>query len=74
MKETTKQPKYYGKKNTTPEQDNWIQDLISKGYNIAGVVNKNDKSAVKNMMGDIKADLTDAEDDGRDREWDEAND
>ena len=59
-----KKPKYYGKKVTTPKQDDMIQDLIDKGFNIAGVINKNDDSAIRSMFRDIKADLDKEDSDG----------
>ena len=49
--------KYYGKKVTTSEQDKVIQKMKDKGFNIVGIVNKNDDSAIKSMFGDIESDL-----------------
>ena len=57
MKDNKEKLKYYGKKVTTSKQDIEIQKLIDMGINIVGVVNKNDDSAMNNMLGDIKSDL-----------------
>tara|TARA_R110002020_G_scaffold69102_2_gene180097 strand:+ start:107 stop:298 length:192 start_codon:yes stop_codon:yes gene_type:complete len=57
MKDNKKKLKYYGKKVTTSEQDKAIQKMKDEGFNIVGIVNKNDDSAIKSMFGDIESDL-----------------
>tara|TARA_Y100000593_G_scaffold24271_1_gene48296 strand:- start:260 stop:460 length:201 start_codon:yes stop_codon:yes gene_type:complete len=57
MKDNKKKLKYYGKKVTTSEQDKAIQKMRDKGFNIVGIVNKDDDSAIENMFKNIKSDL-----------------
>tara|TARA_R100000458_G_scaffold47153_1_gene45857 strand:+ start:156 stop:353 length:198 start_codon:yes stop_codon:yes gene_type:complete len=39
--------KYYGKKVTTSAQDKMIQELVDEGFNVRGVINKNDSKGMK---------------------------